>query len=157
MSYLAATGITSATAVIICPVISYSQRIAIAAIRVRNHVSRNRAIRAKSANKFRSLSVLVSRNKGVLLALACLEFKALVFRPKFLQFAIRQKIKDCTGVAVVVFQNISCSILNGVSGIASLCCQIVVRVSEALFNCSLSLAAAILLLESWLLGQFKNK
>src|SRR5699024_9302804 len=100
-------------------------------MRIRHNIGWYRAICSKSANKLRSLCSLVSSNESILLALACLEFKSLVFCPKFLHLAICQEIKDCAGVAVVVFQNISRSVLDGVSGIASLCCQIVVRVSEA--------------------------
>ena len=113
-------------------------------MRIRHNIGWYRAICSKSANKLRSLCSLVSSNESILLALACLEFKSLVFCPKFLHLAICQEIKDCAGVAVVVFQNISRSVLDGVSGIASLCCHIVVRVSEALFNCSLSVTAILL-------------
>ena len=147
MSYLATTRITSATVVVVCTICSVvpnTHRITIAAIRVWNHVSGNRAICAKPTNKFRSLGFLVSRDESVLCALACLEFKRLVFSLETGNLVLSQEVKNCTGVAVVVFQNISRSVLDGVSGIASLCCQIVVCVSKAFFNGSLSVAAILL-------------
>ena len=137
---LAATSIASAVVLIR----HYAYRSAIAAVRVRNHVCRNRAICSKSANKFRSLRFLISRDESVLCALACLEFKSLVLCLERSDLVLSQEVKDCAGVAVVVFQNISRSVLDGVSGIASLCCQIVVCVSKAFFNGSLSVAAILL-------------
>src|SRR5699024_8688152 len=111
--------------------------------RVRNHVGRNRAICSKSANKFRSLCFLISRDESVLCALACLEFKCLVFSLEACNLVLSEEIKDCASIAVVVFQNISGCSLDCILRIASLCSHIVVHICETFFQCSLCLAATI--------------
>ena len=113
-------------------------------MRIRHNIGWYRAICSKSANKFRSLGFLVSRDESVLCALACLEFKRLVFSLETGNLVLSQEVKNCTGVAVVVFQNISCSVLDGVSGIASLCCHVVIHISKSSFKCSLCVAAILL-------------
>src|SRR5699024_4698288 len=113
-------------------------------MRIRHNIGWYRAICAKSADKLRCLCFLISRNKCVLCALACLEFKCLVFSLEACNLVLSEEIKDCASIAVVVFQNISCSILDGVSGIASLCCHVVIHISKSSFECSLSVAAILL-------------
>ena len=113
-------------------------------MRIRHNIGWYRAICSKSANKFRSLRFLISRDESVLCALVCLEFKRLVFCPKFLHLAICQEIKDCTGIVVVVFQNISGCSLDCILRIASLCSHIVVHICETFFQCSLSVTAILL-------------
>ena len=113
-------------------------------MRIRHNIGWYRAICSKSANKFRSLCSLVSSNESILLTLACLELKALVFRTKSLHLAICQIVENSSSVAVVVLQNISCCVLDSVSCIASLCCHVVIYISKSSFECSLSVAAILL-------------
>ena len=113
-------------------------------MRIRYVISRNRAIISSSPDNFCRIGIHSRPKHRVLIGLRSGKFKCLVFCPKFLHLAICQKIKDCPCVAVVVFQNISCSILNGVSGVASLCCHVVIHISKASFKCSLSVTAILL-------------
>ena len=113
-------------------------------MRIRHNIGWYRAICSKSANKLRSLCFLISRNVRVLCSLACLELERLVLCLKARNLVLSQEVKDRAGIAVIVLQNISCGILDGVSGFASLRGQIVICVSEASLDGSLSVTAILL-------------
>src|SRR5699024_9824982 len=136
---LAATSIASAVVLIR----HYAYRSAIAAVRVRNHVCRNRAIVSSSADDLCCICIHSRLKNCVLICLRSCKLECLIFSLKTGNLILSKEIKNGSCVAIVIFQNISCYILNRISGVASLCCDVI----PGIFDSGQIVAAALLVLE----------
>lgn len=140
LSVVSVAAATTATAVLLAKLYLTAavQRKADRSRRLDN-IRRSGTISAQTADKLRGLCLLVGGNKGVLCALRSRELKTLVFGSQSGNLVLSEEIKNCTGVVVLAFQNISGVGVHGIADVAQTFSNVEVYTVDG----SLSLAAAV--------------
>ncbi len=109
----AAAAVITAAAV----AVANANRVAVTTVGIRNDIGGDRFGSAQPPNEFSSLGLLICRNKCVLVCLRCRKLESLVLVSESLELVINHEVHQTSVICVLVVDDVSCGVLNGVAEI----------------------------------------
>lgn len=110
-TYVGMSGLAAAATTTVVAVTKAVYAIVIAAVGVRNHVCRNRAIATESTNQFCGLSLLVCGEECILVCLRLLETQGLILVAETIKFLISKVTKNAIRAATLAVNDVASVLL----------------------------------------------